>query len=84
MKNPNMGRPVTNRYAVPKAQWNKWSNAARRMFNRMYHAMRPTRQFVFIHPAAFPTTKEHWDTTRWNVAWEAACHVDGDGHAENV
>jgi hypothetical protein len=81
MKNLRMGRPVTNKHKVPKAQWNEWSNHARSVFNRMYHAMRPTMQFAFIHPKAPPCPRIQWETTRWNAAWEAACIADGTSHA---
>lgn len=80
----NMGRPVSNKHKVPVRQWRKWSNHARRVFNAMYYAMRPTRQFVFIHPKATPVTREQWQTTRWNAAWEAACAADGTSHAVKV
>ncbi len=81
-KNPNMGRPVTNKHKVPKKQWDKWSNHARKVFNQMFHKMRPTNQFAFMHPDAPPLLKEHWRTVRWNVAWEAACAVDGMSHVD--
>lgn len=80
-KNPNMGRPVTNKHKVPKKQWDKWSNHARKVFNQMYYTLRPSMQFVFMHPDAAPLTKEQWQTVRWNAAWEAACAVDGTSHA---
>lgn len=83
-KNPNMGRPVANKHKVPKKQWDRWSNPARKMFNHMFLRLRPTNQFVFSHPDAPPVLKDHWQTLRWNVAWEAACAVDGESHADIV
>jgi hypothetical protein len=71
-----MGRPVVNKYKVPKKQWDRWSSDAKRVFNALYHSMRPSMQFVFIHPEARAYPQKHWDTTRWNAAWEAACLVD--------
>jgi hypothetical protein len=68
----NMGRKVSNKHKVPRKQWDKWSNDARRMFNAMFHAMRPSMQFVYVHPDATPATRAHWNTTRWNAAWFAA------------
>jgi hypothetical protein len=73
----NLGRPVVNRYKVPGKQWRKWSNAAKGMFNTLYAAMRPSRQWVFMHPKSTIMQKELWETTRWNVAWSAADAVDG-------
>jgi len=84
MKNSNMGRPVTNKHKVPHKQWNKWSNRARSMFNRMYHSMRPSMQFAFLYPDALPAPRKHWETTRWNAAWEAASLVDGVSHVAKV
>ncbi len=73
----DMGRPVANKFKVPKKQWDKWSNQARSVFNKLYDAMRPTMQWVFSHPEMLPLPKEHWGTLRWNAAWEAACIVNG-------
>lgn len=75
-----MGRPVVNRFKVPKRQWNKWSSTARRVFNALYHSMRPSMQVFFLHPKATPASRQHWETTRWNAAWEAACTVDRVSH----
>ena len=79
-----IGRPVVNKHKVPKSQWDKWSNHARKVFNTMYHSMRPTMQFAFLHPEAAPLAKKHWETTRWNAAWEAACATDGRGPLKSV
>ena len=75
----NIGRPVSNKHGVPQKQWEAWSNHARKVFNTMYYSMRPSMQFAFIHPQATPIPKLHWETTRWNCAWEAACAADGRG-----
>jgi hypothetical protein len=72
MTNPNLGQPVKNKHKVPVKQWNKWSNLARRVFNDMYYSLRPSMQFAFLHPDAKASPLEHWQTTRWNVAWSAA------------
>jgi len=78
------GRPVSNKYKVPLKQWRQWSNHGRAVFNRMYHSLRPSRQFVFLHPAQVVSPKKFWQTTRWNVAWEAACAAEGGSHAAMV
>lgn len=75
-KSNNMGRPVINKYGVAKKQWSKWSNAAKRMFNCMYHELRPRMQWVYTHPDTPPLSKAQWETTRWNVAWTAANAVN--------
>lgn len=72
MANPNLGQPVKNKHKVPVKQWNKWSNHARRVFNDMMYSLRPSMQFAFLHPDANAAPLEHWQTTRWNVAWVAA------------
>jgi hypothetical protein len=79
-----IGRPVVNKHNVPKRQWEAWSNPARKVFNTMYHSLRPSLQFAFIHPDAPPHSKKHWETTRWNVAWESAQAVDGHGPIKQV
>ena len=79
-----LGRPVVNKHKVPKKQWDQWSNEAKRVFNAMYYAMRPSVQFAFLHPDAAPASKKHWETTRWNAAWEAACAVDKTSHVANM
>lgn len=73
-----MGRPVGNKHRVPKKQWNKWNELARRMFNRMYETLDPKRQWVFHHPNAALLPDAHWSTVRWNVAWEAATAAMND------
>ncbi len=77
MTNPNLGQPVKNKHKVPKKQWNKWSNHARRVFNDMMYSLRPSMQFAFLHPDAIAAPTGHWATTRWNVAWTAAEAVSG-------
>lgn len=84
MTNPNLGQPVKNKHKVPKKQWDKWTNHARRVFNDMFYSLRPSMQFAFLHPAAIAAPKEHWETTRWNVAWQAASAVNGEGRLAGV
>lgn len=71
------GRPVKNRFNVPKKQWDRWSRHARRVFNDVYYSMRPTMQWAFHHPEAQLLDRKHWQTTRWNAAWVAAEATDG-------
>jgi len=70
------GRPVANKNAVPKKQWNRWSRQAQKVFNSLYHSMRPRMQYVYTHPAAKAMLRDHWETIRWNAAWMAADAVD--------
>jgi hypothetical protein len=84
LNNPNMGRPVHNKYKVPMKQWNKWSNLAKRVFNNMMETMRPQMQHAFLHPHAQLMKKLHWDTTRWNASWEAAQAANGGGALKRV
>jgi hypothetical protein len=73
--NPNMGRPVGNKFKVGSSTWGGWSNAAKRTFNLTYAGLRS--QSIMAHPKAAPMPKGHWDTIRWNAAYVAACAVDG-------
>jgi hypothetical protein len=70
----NMGRPVANKYKVPKRAWGRWSNHAKGVFNRVFHTMR--NQDLLIHPKSAPMKRKHWDTVRFNAAWHAACAAD--------
>lgn len=60
-----------NTHKVPKKQWRRWSEDARRVFNSVYSAMVENKQF-FAHPDAPVVADQHWDTTAWNAAWHAA------------
>ncbi|NJN35832.1 MAG: hypothetical protein HC794_00775 [Nitrospiraceae bacterium] len=78
-KSLNMGRPVVNRHKVPKRAWNRWTNAGKKTFNGVYDAMRPKMQFAFTHPEQYPIPRSHWETIRWNAAWQAAHSASGEG-----
>lgn len=84
MPNPKLGQPVKNRHGVPKKQWDKWHNLARRVFNNVYESMRPNMQWAFHHPDAVLLKKEHWQTTRWNAAWTAASAANGEGKLAGI
>lgn len=60
-----------NSNLVPKAQWRKWSEPARAVFNEVYAVM-AENQSLFLHPKAKKNTLECWNTTAWNAAWVAA------------
>jgi hypothetical protein len=66
-------RSRNNLYHVPADQWEKWTVEAREAFNYLYSLMR-ANQSLFKHPKAPADTRAHWNTTAWNVAWEAADH----------
>lgn len=65
---------TANRYKVPQKQWRKWSKAQRSVFNRVHSAMIQNPQF-FQHPEAEKIPRDHWKTTAWNAAWEAASAI---------
>ena len=71
-----MGRPATNKHRVAASRWRTWSEPARRVFNTVYEEMRPENQSYYTHPQAVLMPKTHWETLRWNVAWEAADAAD--------
>ena len=62
---------TANRYRVPKKQWVKWDKGQRLVFNHVHSAMIQNPQF-FQHPQAEKVSRDHWKTTAWNAAWEAA------------
>lgn len=72
MTHANMGRPVLNKNKVPDHIWSVWSNHQRSIFNRMYHEMRPSRQFLFLPVNVRPLSREDWNEYRRNVAVCAA------------
>lgn len=76
MTSKHMGRPVKNKYGVPKKQWDKWSNHARKVFNDMFHSLRPRNQWVYLPPSAAPLPKATWEVLQWNVSWAAAQAAD--------
>jgi hypothetical protein len=78
-KSSNMGRPVVNRYSVPKKMWDRWTNLGKKTFNGVYDAMRPSMQFAFVHPEAPAVLRAYWQTTRWNAAVQAAFTASGEG-----
>lgn len=89
MTNPKMGRPVKNKFKVPQKQWNKWSNHAKTMFNKLYTNMIGRNQSLFLHTQQPAIPREHWQVTCWNAAWIAAGIADGGaprylGKAKNV
>lgn len=63
-------KSVPNKYRVPLAQWRKWRNDERMVFNNLYAEM--ANQDVFSHPKAAKQPAYVWKTTRWNAAWRAA------------
>lgn len=81
MPNQNLGRKVGNKNKVQKSQWKKWSNHAQRIFNDVYHAMRPSMQTTLTHPMAPVLTRDYWHTLRWNAAWLAADAANKKGGA---
>lgn len=72
MTNPNLGRKVGNKYKVQEKQWAKWSNHARRVFNDVYHDMRPSMQGTLTGPFCPVLRRVDWNVLRWNASWLAA------------
>lgn len=64
-------RDAINRHRVPKKQWQKWSVAARKVFNEVYSAMAKNAK-LFMHPKQERVPARMWTTTAWNAAWTAA------------
>lgn len=72
MSRENMGRPVKNTNNAPEHLWESWSNHQRSIYNKMYHEMRPSRQFLFLPASVRPLSQAEWNTYRRNVAISAA------------
>jgi hypothetical protein len=64
-----------NSYKVPRSQWAKWSELARRVFNEVYGSM-AYNQKIFLPPKAKTVADEQWVITSYNAAWTAAHAVD--------
>lgn len=62
---------------VSKAQWLRWSEHARRVFNSVYWQMSADVS-LFLHPGAEVPEPRHWNTTAWNAAWTAAAAVNDE------
>jgi hypothetical protein len=60
-----------NRFKVPSARWNRWSDTARCVFNSVFMQAKDS-QMLYLHPKTDPVPKVQWQTTAWNVAWIAA------------
>lgn len=73
-----MSKIEKNRYGVSKGQWNRWSEHARDVFNKLYWVMR--RQKAFDHPDTELLPQDQWDTVRWNAAWMAAEFAQKHAH----
>lgn len=58
---------VKNLYKVPQAQWRKWDNAEKSLFNSLYSDMY-NNQSMYLHPKQEPTKRTYWSTTAWNAA----------------
>jgi len=66
---------MRNLYRVPKKQWRKWSDLARKVFNATYNFMMDNTK-VMIHPKSPMPKPVHFKTIAWNAAWIAADAVD--------
>lgn len=65
---------VKNKYKVPVAQWRKWNETERHLFNSMYSHMYDDSEF-YLHPKQDIPKPVYWKTTAWNAAWMAADHL---------
>ncbi len=66
---------VRNINRVPKKQWDRWSPAARQMFNDLYEVTYD-QHLVNAHPKTLELGQPAWKTVAWNVAWLAADFTD--------
>lgn len=82
--NNKLGQPVKNKNKVPQRLWRKFSNHGKKVFNNVFHSMRPSLQWSFKHPDAAIESRLHWDTTRYNAAVSAAWAADGNRPIDKV
>jgi hypothetical protein len=65
---------VTNKYNVPRKQWQRWTFVAKQVFNKTYGDSKENQE-VFSHPMMTINggiEKDHWETISWNHAFYAA------------
>jgi hypothetical protein len=72
-----MGRPVVNRHKVGITQWRKWTNHAKKVFNRTYEYVK-RQETINAHPKTTLLSRAPWHTVAWNAAWIAAEVADGN------
>lgn len=62
---------MENIHGVSKRQWKKWNEQEQYLFHTLYEFALFHQNF-FKHPDAEYILPEHWKTTAWNAAWQAA------------
>ena len=66
---------IKNLYNVNRKDWKKWSDIAKKTFNKVF-------DFAIEHPNILLHAKQekpkarHWKVLAWNFAWIAADAVD--------
>lgn len=75
--NPNMGRPVKNKYKVPASVWKNWTNTARRTYNALYAEMRENRQYSLLPMDMPPLSRTDWREFRETFCVLAAEAANG-------
>jgi hypothetical protein len=72
-----------NVYDVPKKQWRRWSDLARKAFNGTYGFMVQNQELV-KHPKTRLLEAWEWNTIAHNAAWMAADAVNGRGFKDDT
>lgn len=62
---------MRNVHKVPKKQWRKWSETARKVFNEVYYTLRHNTGVLFP-PTAQNLSRQAIKVIAWNTAWIAA------------
>ena len=65
---------IKNLYKVPQAQWRKWKDEEKQLFNDVYSYMYDNQE-LFLHPKQKAIDHLHWKTIAWNSAWIAADYL---------
>ena len=60
-----------NSHKVKLAQWKKWGELRRHVFNETYAALLD-QSIINGNPKAKRMPDEHWNVVAWNAAWLAA------------
>jgi len=68
----NMGRPVTNKYNVPRSTWAQWPNSARAAFAAVHDSVRPSTLTKLLPPSFALPTRNGLITLRYALAYATA------------
>lgn len=68
----NMGRPVNNKYNVPRSTWANWPNSARAAFAAVHDSVRPSNLSKILPPSYPLPSRGGMITLRYALAYATA------------